>query len=107
MTGNFAQEVLDELERSETNRERVLQMRQLDREINGYLKFDAKDVSRQMNNAFEGRKESFSSKAAKADHSIKVNDKDKRMQAILAEAAAMGTNKDLDPILEESAAAGS
>ena len=63
-----------------------------------------------MNNAFEGKKESFnySSKVAKADHSINTKsiDKDMRMQAILAEAASMGTNKDLGPILEETATAG-
>jgi hypothetical protein len=92
------------------NRERVNAMRQLDREINGYLKFDTKDIAKQMNNAFEGKKEAFSytSKVAKADHSIntKSNDKDKRMQAILAEAASMGTNKELGPILEETATSG-
>lgn len=31
-------------------------MRELDREVNGYLKFDADDLMSQMNSAFEGKK---------------------------------------------------
>ena len=57
-----------------------------------------------MNNAFEGKKESWrdihGSSAADASLSKEEKNKKKRMEAIMAEAAGMG--KDLDPILEES-----
>lgn len=59
-----------------------------------------------MNNAFEGKKESWREihGASAADASLNKEDKNKkkRMEAILAEAAGMG--KDLDPILEETGA---
>ena len=47
-------------------------MRELDHEIKGYLQFDTKDIAKQMNNAFEGKKESKvgTQKKTKADHSI-------------------------------------
>lgn len=32
-------------------------MKMLDREINGFLNFDQNDLATQMNNAFEGKKE--------------------------------------------------
>jgi len=41
ITGNFAAEVLADLERNDQNKERTNAMRQLDKEINGYLKFDS------------------------------------------------------------------
>ena len=54
-----------------------------------------------MNNAFEGKKESWrdthGSAAADANLSKEEKNKKKRMEAIMAEASSMG----LDPILEE------
>ena len=45
ISGNYAAKVLEELEKNDVNRERVNAMRQLDREINGYLKFDTKNIA--------------------------------------------------------------
>ena len=56
-------------------------MKMLDREINGFLNFDQNDIAAQMNNAFEGKKETWKDKMAKnsmkADHSI-LKSKSKR-----------------------------
>ena len=69
-------------------------MKQLDREINGYLKLNTTDLAKQMNNAFEGKKDWQDSLPKKDDA------KDKRVKAILAEASK---KSELDPILEEGA----
>lgn len=104
ITGNFAAEVLADLERNDTNKDRHNAMRQLDKEINGYLKFDSNSLAQQMNNAFEGKRESWRDMnvagPTTADHSMGEKAemaKKKRVEAIMAEVGA----KDLDPILEE------
>lgn len=65
-------------------------MKDLDREVNGYLKFDANDLMSQMNSAFEGKK------APPAKEKKDLKNKEQRLKAIMAEAAQ------LDPILEEN-----
>lgn len=57
MVGNYAAQVLADLEAKDQNRERATAMRQLDRDIKGYLKFDVKGLAEQMNEAFDGRKD--------------------------------------------------
>jgi hypothetical protein len=52
---NMAADVLADLEKRDNNRERATAMRDLDREISGYLNFDSKNMQSEMNNAFEGR----------------------------------------------------
>ena len=51
-------------------------MRDLDREVNGYLKFDADDLMSQMNSAFEGKK-------APAVKEKKDKSKEQRLKAIM------------------------
>jgi hypothetical protein len=41
---NYAAEVLAELERNDTNKIRKQAMREMNREVNDYLKFDADDL---------------------------------------------------------------
>jgi hypothetical protein len=53
---NMAADVLADLEKRDNNRDKNNAMRDLDREINGYLNFDTKNIHSQMNNAFEGTK---------------------------------------------------
>ena len=45
ITGNYAAEILAELEKSDLNKQRTNAMRQLDREINGYLKLNTNDLT--------------------------------------------------------------
>ena len=59
ITGNFAAEVLADLEYRDKNKSRVNEMKQLDREINNFLNFDQDNITKQMNNAFEGKKETW------------------------------------------------
>ena len=56
MTGNYAAQVLKQLEEKDNNKERSTAIRDLNKEINGYLKFDTDDLMMGMNNAFEGKK---------------------------------------------------
>lgn len=51
----MAADVLADLEKRDNNRERNHAMRDLDREISGYLNFDTKNLHNEMNNAFEGK----------------------------------------------------
>ena len=51
---NMAADVLADLEKRDNNRERNTAMRDLDRELSGYLNFDSKNIQNEMNNAFEG-----------------------------------------------------
>ena len=94
ITGNFAADVLAELERNNPDRERAKEMRKLDKDISSYLAFDVGSMSSQMNNAFEGKKELPSDlmKTKPAESA-----RDRRVKAIMHEAAG-----NLDPILEES-----
>jgi hypothetical protein len=71
--------VLKELEKNEGNKERKQAMRELNNEINGYLKFDANDLMGQMNNAFEGKPKIAPEKKNKS--------KEQRLKAIMSEAA--------------------
>jgi hypothetical protein len=74
---NMAADVLADLEKKDNNRERNHAMRDLDKEINGYLNFDSKNIQSEMKNAFEGK------------------NREKKVEDILKEAA------NLEPILEE------
>lgn len=56
IVGNYAAQVLADLEEKDQNRERATAMKQLDRDIKGYLKFDVKGMAEQMNEAFDGSK---------------------------------------------------
>lgn len=55
-------------------------MRDLDREVNGYLKFNADDLLTQMNSAFEGKKPPIVKEK-------KIQSKEQRLKSIMAEAA--------------------
>lgn len=57
IVGNFAAEVLADLEARDKNRGMANAMRKLDKDIKGYLKFDVKGMAEQMNDAFDGSKE--------------------------------------------------
>lgn len=46
------------MEARDKNRDMANAMKKLDRDIKGYLKFDVKGLAEQMNNAFDGTKES-------------------------------------------------
>lgn len=61
MTGNYAAKVLKELEEKDNNKDRSTAIRDLNKEINGYLKFDTDDLMMGMNNAFEGKKHEVTS----------------------------------------------
>jgi hypothetical protein len=78
MAGNYAADVLADLEKNSLNQQRTDAMRQLDREINGYMKLNTVDLAKQMNNAFEGRA-AYEEKKVTGD-----KEKDKRVKAILA-----------------------
>ena len=54
MSGNYAAEVLKQMEEKDNNKDRSTAIRDLNKEINGYLKFDTEDLMMGMNNAFEG-----------------------------------------------------
>jgi hypothetical protein len=56
-------------------------MREMNREVNDYLKFDANDLMSEMNNAFEGKKE------VKVKEPKKDKSKEQRLKAIMSEAA--------------------
>ena len=86
-----------EIEEKEQNKDRGDAIRNLNREINGYLKFDTEDLTMNMNNAFEGKKA-----ASKDMKSLYVSEtaQDKRVKAILAEVG--GQSGKLESILEES-----
>ena len=82
-------------------------MRLLDKEISGFMKLDTNDLAAQMNDAFDGKKENWRDKLANIqskgkNKKVVTDPKEERMNAILNEAAQMGLQKDLDPILEES-----
>ena len=64
----------------------------MNKEINGYLKFDTDDLMMGMNNAFEGKK-SYDITPKKVE-----TEQDRRVKAILEEA---GKPKALESILEE------
>lgn len=63
-------------------------MREIDREVNSFLKFDANDLMGEMNNAFDGTNKKAPEK--------KDKNKEQRLKVIMDEAAK------LDPILEEN-----
>lgn len=44
------------MELKDNNKDRSAAIRDLNKEINGYLKFDTDDLMAGMNNAFEGKK---------------------------------------------------
>lgn len=66
IVGNYAAQVLADLEAKDKNREMATAMRQLDRDIKGYLKFDVKGMAEQMNDAFDGHKDKVEGAAGKA-----------------------------------------
>ena len=55
MSGNYAAEVRKQLEEREQNKDRSDAIKNLNKEINGYLKFDTDDLLNSMNSAFEGK----------------------------------------------------
>ena len=57
MTGNYAAEVLQELEQKHSNQEQKRAIGQISKEVNKFLKFDAGELTEQMNKAFEGKKD--------------------------------------------------
>lgn len=100
-SGNYAAEVLAELEERDRNKKINSDIKMLDREIKGFLKFDATDLQDEMNSAFGG--DSYEARVAKKNENQVA--KKKRVDQILKEAQAMqgpGVQTNLDPILEES-----
>ena len=72
----------------------------MNKEINGYLKFDTDDLMMSMNDAFEGKKVSALSPTNKNDDLNEIlasseTDQERRVKAILAEAGK------LESIMEE------
>lgn len=70
-------------------------MKELDNEINGYLKLNTESLTKQMNNAFEGKK-AYEEKIEELERASKA--KDERVKDILKKASQ---TVELDPILEE------
>ena len=58
IVGNYAAQVLADLEAKDKNNSMASAMRKLDKDIKGYLKFDVKGMAEQMNEAFVGNKDS-------------------------------------------------
>ena len=86
IVGNYAAQVLADLEEKDKNREMATAMRQLDRDIKGYLKFDVKGMAEQMNDAFDGSKdkEKTGAAAGKAASKQTKSHKEKQPLAITA-----------------------
>ena len=57
--GNFAEEILKEIETKEKNKvkTRKQEFKDLDKEIDSFLNFNQFEVNKQMNDAFEGKKD--------------------------------------------------
>jgi len=55
------------LEEKELNKDRSEAIKNLNKEINGYLKFDTDDLMMSMNDAFEGKKKSALSPTSNTD----------------------------------------
>ena len=92
MSGNYAAKVLKELEERDNNKDRGAAIRDLNKEINGYLKFDTDNLMMNMNNAFEGKK-AYDTTPKKIE-----TEQDSRVKAILAE---VGKKDALESIMEE------
>lgn len=77
ISGNFAAEVLAQMEERDKNKERAQKMRQLDKEINNFLSFNQSELTKQMNDAFEGKKndwrDQYYEKSIKATHELQAS----------------------------------
>jgi hypothetical protein len=62
--GNYAAQVLAELEAKDKNKQINHEMKKLDREISNFMNLDTNDLTLQMNNAFDGKKDSWRDKLA-------------------------------------------
>ena len=86
------------MEEKDNNKDRSDAIKSLNKEINGYLKFDTDDLMMSMNNAFEGKKktEALSPKyGADPDES----ERERRVKAIIDEATKPTAG--LESIMEE------
>lgn len=88
IVGNYAAQVLADLEAKDKNRKMATEMKQLDRDIKGYLKFDVKGMAEQMNDAFDGTKDKDKPEGAASkptdNHGSSYAKKEKKTLAITA-----------------------
>ena len=116
--GNFAAEVLYELEQKDKNKKMNSEMKQLDKEINSFLQLNSTDLKNQMNDAFDGKKkdwrEKYDQNQVKLNHEIQSKKAETLISKVAKKSNTSGTlavkkrgtsklkNENLEPILEEN-----